>query len=155
MLLQESLFDLEPLILARLNEGLVGLQPVVKVLTAADLDGVTENQQFTPAVHLIYRGYSVVESLRGDNSAARITQDWLAVVATRNQAGIRAGDKARQSGGLIAVRVCAALMGFRPAGSAKPMKLVNAPDVGYSAGFQYLPLGFEVEMILQPKKETT
>lgn len=154
MLLQENLFDLEPAILERLRERLAGLQPPVKLLTAADLDGVSENSQFTPAVHLIYRGYSVAETLRSDNSAARITQEWLAVVATRSQKALRAGDAARENGGAIAMAVCSALMGFKPAGASKPMKLANAPDAGYSAGFHYLPMAFEAEMILQPKRET-
>lgn len=153
MLLQNNLFDLEPAILARLREQLANLQPPVKLLTAADLNGVSENQQFTPAVHLIYRGYAVAEN-KHDATSARITQDWLAVVATRNQAGIRAGYKARENGGEIAMQVCAALMGFKPTGASKPMKLANAPDAGYSAGFHYLPLAFEAEMTLQPKKET-
>ncbi len=154
MLLQENFFNLEPVIMARLREQLAGLQPAVKVLTAADLDGVEENKQFTPAVHLIYQGYSVAESLRSDNSAARITQDWLAVVTTSRKKAIRAGDAAREDGGVIAVRVCAALMGFRPAGSSKPMKLANAPNAGYNAGYHYLPLAFEAEMTLQPTRTT-
>lgn len=153
MLLQENFFDLEPVILARLREQLAGLQPAVKVLTAADLNGVEENKQFTPAVHLIYQNYSVTES-RADGTQARITQPWLAVVATNRKKAIRSGDAAREDGGAIAMRVCAALMGFRPAGSSKPMKLINAPDANYSAGFHYLPLAFEAEMILQPKRET-
>ena len=153
MLLQENLFDLEPAILERLREQLAGVQPPVKVLTAADLDGVPENQQFTPAVHLIYRGYGVAEN-KHDATSARITQEWLAVVATRSQKALRAGDAARESGGAIAMQVCAALMGFKPTGASKPMKLANAPDAAYSAGFHYLPLAFEAEMTLQPKRET-
>lgn len=153
MLLQKNLFDLEPVLLARLREYLSDLRPSVKVMTADDLEGVEESKQFTPAVHLIYQTYGVNES-RPDGTQARITQPWLVVVATSRKKAIRAGDAAREDAGAIAMRVCAALMGFRPTGSSKPMQLVSPPDAGYSAGFMYLPLAFEAEMILQPKKDT-
>lgn len=149
MLLQQTLFALQPLLLARLADKLAGLQPAVKVLTAADVDGVAENAQFTPAVHLIYQGYSVAEN-RSDGTQARITQQWLAVVATRSQKALRGGDVARSDAGAIAAQVCSALMGYKPSAASKPMRLANAPDAAYTAGFQYLPLGFEIEMTLQP-----
>ena len=156
MLLQQSLFDLEPLLLARLTAQFAkpqtGSQAVVKVLTAADLEGVNENMQFTPAVHLVSLGYNVAQNTN-DGTEARITQEWLAVVATRSQSGLRAGDAARAEAGVIAAQVCAALMGYKPSLASKPMRLANAPGAKYSAGFQYLPLAFEIELTLQPIKE--
>lgn len=145
---QDTLFAMEPLLLARLKDKLAGLSPLPKVLTAADLDGVSENQQFTPAVHLVYQGYRVVESPRADGTAARVEQDWLVIVATRSQKALRAGDAARSEAGVLARRVCAALMGFKPTPTSKPLKLANGPNAGYSSGFQYLPLAFTAEIIL-------
>jgi hypothetical protein len=150
MNLQGDFFELGPLLVARLEQRLAGLLPLPKVLTAADLAGVQENQQFTPAVHLVYQDYGVAES-RSDGTAARVTQDWLAVVATRNQRGLRSGEQARSDAGQIAMRVCAALMGFKPTPACKPMQLINAPGAGYSAGFQYLPLAFKAEITINTK----
>jgi hypothetical protein len=152
MLLQQNLFDLEPVILARLREQLAPLRPAIKVFTAADLEGVEAAQQFTPAVHLVYDEYSVTES-RPDGTQARITQQWMAVVATRHQASLRTGAVARENGGAIAMAVCAALMGFKPTGASKPMRLTNPRRLEYLAGFHLLPLAFEAEMILQPKRD--
>lgn len=149
---QDTLFALEPLLLAQLEAKLANLTPRPKVLTAADLAGVSENQQFTPAVHLVYQGYRVVESPRADGTAARIEQDWLCIVATRSQKAIRAGDAARSEAGVLARRVCAAMMGFKPTPASKPLKIASGPNAGYSAGFQYLPLAFTAEIVLTPQR---
>ncbi len=114
------------------------------VLTRADLASVTEGSQPTPAVHVVYQGYRVAES-RPDGRAARLQQTWLVIVAVRNVRDAAAGSAARGDAGSLADAVIAALMGWKPAGVNKPLKLVNAPASGYRAGHLYLPLAFELE----------
>lgn len=138
---------LESLLIAHLTAQLADLSPKPKVLSAVDLAGVAEEQQFTPAVHVVYKGYRIAES-RIDGKAARMVQTWLAVVATRNVRQARTGEAARSDAGVIARRVLAALMGHRPAGAAGPLRLVDGPEAGFSAGYQYLPLAFTVELAL-------
>lgn len=138
---------LEPLLLERLRAQLADVVPTVQLLAASDLAHVTEATQPTPAVHLIYDGYSVTES-RQDGSAVRIDQTWLTTVAVRNLKDMRSGSAARAEAGLIARRVTQALMGYRPEPGAKPLRLVNGPAAGFSNGFQYLPLAFAAELVL-------
>ena len=138
---------LEPLLLARLAEQLADLSPKVHVLGAVDLDGVTEEKQLTPAVHVVYQSYHVAEA-SSSGRMARVEQTWLATVAVRNMKSPRTGTAARTDAGLIAGRVALALMGFKPDMASKPLRLVDGPGAGFSAGFMYLPLAFATELVL-------
>lgn len=138
---------LEPELQARLQAQLQATHPEVFVLCSHDLDGVTEERQLTPAVHLVYQGYQVSES-RADGTMARLEQTWLAVVTTRNARGLMSGDAARTQAGRLARQVCTALMGWRPASATRPLVLVQAPEAGFSGGFQYLPVAFKTEIVL-------
>lgn len=143
----DNLMVLEPQIVARLTEHLAGIVPKVHVLAAADLSGVTEATQVTPAVHVVYQNYRVVES-RSDGKAARMEQTWLAVLATRNVKDTRSGAAARAEAGVIAARVAKALMGFKAESASKPFSLTQGPGAGFSNGFAYLPLAFVAELAL-------
>lgn len=116
----------------------------VHVLTGADLDGVSEGSQPTPAVHVVYQGYRVIET-RPDGRAARVEQVWLAVVAVRNVRDARTGAAARADAGALGDGVISALMGWQPVGTSSPLKLAQAPRAGYSAGHFYLPMAFTTE----------
>ncbi|MDP2548084.1 hypothetical protein [Oceanobacter sp. 4_MG-2023] len=120
------------------------------VLTTTDLAGATEASQPTPAVHLVYQNYRVIES-RPDGRAARIQQTWLTVIAVRNVRNTRSGAAARSEATELASLLAPALMGFKPTGAAKPLTLVTAPQASYSTGHQYLPLAFAVETTLTAK----
>lgn len=141
----DNFFAFEQLLVDRLKSQLADLSPKVKIITSADLAGITEAQQVTPAVQVIYRGYRV-QDVRTDGRAARFEQTWLAVVATRNVASLRSGDAARADAGAIARRVLKALMGHTLPGSSRPLRPTDAPEAAYSAGFMYLPLAFTAEL---------
>jgi len=145
-----NLMALEPELMERLRTELAGQTPKVYLLSADDLAGVKEEQQLVPAVHLVYQGYRVQEGGRSDGKAARIVQTWLAVVVTRNVVNLKSADAARKQAGTLASLVTGALMGFKPASASGPLKLTNAPGAGFSNGFGYLPLAFEVELALVP-----
>lgn len=136
-------------IVARLQESLAGLRPQVHVLTGAELALIKEELQPTPAVHVVWNGFRVLEA-RADGAAARLEHTWLAVAAVRNVRTLKSGQDARAQAGELAARAGAALMGWRPPNVAGPMRLASAPGAGYSAnGFLYLPLGFEVETLFK------
>lgn len=118
----------------------------VHVLTAADLAGVTVEQQLTPAVQIIYQGYKKVQG-RSDGKVATIGQTWLVTVATRNLRDVKSGQAARNEAGLLASLVLDALMGWKPPSFSKPLELVDAPNGGHLAGFFYLPLAFAAEFV--------
>lgn len=136
-------------IVAQLKEALAGVKPAVHVLTAADLAKVKEENQPTPAVHVVWNGFRVLQA-REDGAAARLDHTWLVVAAVRNVRTLQSGQDARVAAGELAARAGAALMGYRPPNVAGPMRLAPAPGSGISAaGFMYLPLAFLVETVFQ------
>lgn len=143
----DSLLILEPELLARLKEQLATLPTKVHVLTAADLADVAEERQLTPAVHLIYQGYRVLQN-RSDKRLARIEQTWLAVVAVRNVRTVKTGADARADAGVLASAVLMGLLGWQAPSAAAAMELANAPAARFSGGHQYLPQAFTTELIL-------
>ena len=136
-------------IVAQLKEALAGVKPAVHVLTAADLAKVKEENQPTPAVHVVWNGFRVLQA-REDGAAARLDHTWLVVAAVRNVRTLKSGEDARTAAGDLAARAGAALMGYRPPNVAGPMRLAPAPGSGISpAGFMYLPLAFLVESVFK------
>lgn len=138
----------EPHIVDQLKAALAGLQPQVHVLTAADLASVVEARQVTPAVHVLWRGFRVLES-RVDGAAAELEHTWAVVAAVRNVSTLGTAAAARAEAGALAARAGAALMGYRPPNVAGPMRLAPAtPPAAYSpAGFFYLPLAFLLKTV--------
>ena len=134
----------EPNIVARLQQALAGMSPAVQVLTGAELAGIKEAAQRTPAVHVIWGGFRLLET-RTDGRQARLEHTWYVVAAVRNVANTKAGAAARAEAGALAARAGAALMGFRPPGVAGPLRMGPSQSAGYSAGFMYLPLAFQAE----------
>lgn len=144
-----NLMALESELMAHLVQALAGMNPPVHVLCAADLADVREEQQLTPAVQVIYHGARITQ-VRSDGRAARVTQTWLLVVATRNVRSLKSGAEARASAGVLGAAVAKAVMGWRAPSAATPCLLTQAPAAGFSAGHQYLPLAIEAELVLQP-----
>lgn len=136
-------------IVDRLKKAFADAKPAVHVLTATDLANVKEEAQPTPAVHVIWSGFRVLES-RVDGAAARLDHTWLIVAAVRNVRTLKTGQAARVEAGELAAQAGAALMGFRPPNVAGPMRLAPGPGSGTSpAGFLYMPLAFLVESVFQ------
>lgn len=137
---------LEPHLVALVQAAVEGLSPAVHVLTAAEIADVKESAQRTPAVHVIYGGYTVAEDLR---TAWRLEHTWYAVVVVRSAATQRTGAAARAEAGPLVARVINALAGASVPGSAGPLTLTTPPKAGYPAGFQYIPSAFTVETIFR------
>lgn len=135
---------LEQRLVELVREAVTGLTPAVHVLTAADLATVQENAQLTPAIHVIYGGYRVVE---GEYSRWRLSHSWYVVAADRNVAGIRSGQAARRSAGSLLALVTGRLAGASVEGATTVLNLITPPAARYQNGFQYIPSAFEVETI--------
>ena len=133
-----SWLALEPLLVARLVERLDEVVPAANILTAPEIAAVTEQQQVSPAVYVIYRG-SRVNQVVPDGTICEIEQAWGTVVAVRNVKEIRTGAAARADAGLILDQVFAALAGWRPEGF-RALRPIDPPASGYTKGFQYHPL---------------
>lgn len=146
----DNFLEAEEHIVARLKDALSALRPGVHVLTAAELAGLAEGTQPTPAVHVLWNGFQVLETSH-DGTAARLDHTWLVAAAVRNVRDVKSGAAARAEAGKLVMRAGRALMGFRPpANVCGPLRLVSGPGAGYSkAGFLYLPLAFKVESVFQ------
>ena len=139
----DNFLGAEPLIVARLKAV---LPPDVHVLSASDLAKIAGGQQPTPAVHVVYGGYSVDDAKVP--ALARTVQEWITVVVDRNVADIEQGFHARQAAGPLACQVIDALHRHtlkeesgEPLG-AGPMRLTAAPTPGFDDGHFYLPLAW-------------
>lgn len=140
-LAENDFLSIEPHLVARLKAAMTGLSPAVHVLTAAELADVAEARQPVPAVHVLYRGFRVLEA-RADGRVFRLEHTWLAVTATRNVSDTRSGAAARRDASALMARAGAALAGFMPPGMSNPLRLTTPPSPGYRTGYQYLPLAF-------------
>lgn len=140
---------LEPRLVELARSAVEGMSPAVHVLTASDLSGVSENAQHTPAVHIVYGGYRVVEDL---GMTVSLEHTWLAVAAVRNVAKARSGAAARQDAGLLLGRVAEVFLGARVQGATTALAMATPPGARYSAGFQYIPSAFKVETIFRKKQ---
>lgn len=143
---EHHLLSDEAQIVARLEER---MPEEVKVLTAPDLEGVVASRQHAPAVHVVYRGYSVAEENPG---FAKLTLTWFTVVCVRNVRNVRQGGATRHEAGELLSQVMAALQRWRPEGG-KPMRLVNAVPPGYLDGFGYFPIGWETTHTIRSECE--
>ena len=139
---EDDFFAVEPELLTRLRAAC----PLAKaVLSAADLEGVDEKNQATPAVHVIYDGLAIAEN--GED-----IQRWLIVVVAKNlkQPNLQRGDTTRinSDAGLLAAQVRKALRRFVPlAGWCHPMARETPPKPVYQNGFYYLPAVWSVQII--------
>lgn len=136
----------EPLIVARIKERLVTVEPRLHVFTAPDLAGVTEEQQFTPAVHVVYGGHRISQE-QNNGQTVEIEQTWHTVVVVRNVRAPRSGRDTRAEAGVIMDALFRALAGWKPAlQNVRAMRPANTVQAGYSRGFGYYPLSWTLRM---------
>jgi hypothetical protein len=131
--------DLEPRLVERIRQSVdvTGL----KILNGAELAGVKEASQPTPAIHVIYDGFTA----REDKGLVEIVERWITVVAVRNVRSARSGEDARQSAGPIMDALFHALLGWQTDG-IKPLLPANPPRPGFAAGFGYFPLAWSARL---------
>jgi hypothetical protein len=137
--------SVEPLIVSRLEERLAVLAPSPKVLTAPDLAGVAEEQQVTPAVHVVYGGMRITQD-QAEGAIVELEQTWFTIVTVRNVRDVRSGSANRVDAGPILDAVFTALTGWRPEQSTRRLRPTNAPRPGYSKGYGYYPLAWTLRM---------
>ena len=137
---------LEDRIVELLKTAVAGMTPAVHVLTAAELEGVRENAQLTPALHVVSDGFRPVE---GGHKVARLVHTWYVVAAVRNAATQRSGAAARRQAGPLLARAMAALLSVQLPGTARPLELAPAPRGRYAAGFYYLPSAWTAETVFR------
>lgn len=136
----------EAAIVARLKSKLGAA--VKSVYTAAEFADVEEASQFTPAVGVVYGGYSPTQQ-QAMGKVQEIEQTWLCIVAVRSAFKTRTRAGAREDSSPIVRGVLEALIGWRPADAdgpidgETPLRLTDAPEARFSdAGVAYYPIAF-------------
>jgi hypothetical protein len=133
----------EPMLVARIEATIK--TPGLKVLTAADLAGVSAQAQHAPAVQVIFDGWRLAEA----NGLTTVTERWLTVVAVRNARSQITGFDTRGNAAPILDALFAALNGWQAeidGRRVKPLRPVTPPRPGFDAGFGYYPLAWEAHL---------
>jgi hypothetical protein len=141
--------ELEPLLIDRLRSV---LPPEVHVLTAAELASVAEDKQRTPAVHVVYDGFDVIQEGSG-GLAVEIEQRWLTVISVRNMGAYRSGALVREDAGPILTAVFERLTGWPPGGEMERLRPARPPNAAYSQGFGYFPLLWRYRIFLNGRPQ--
>lgn len=128
----------ESAMVARLIER---LPPEVPALTSIDLDGVLEQAQGLPAVHVLYGGLQPLDTLP-DATLVRVT--WTAVVCVRN-ANTYDGIAARREAGPLIATVLRALQGLDIGPDWSPLDLADGASPLYADGAAYFPISFTTD----------
>lgn len=135
------ILDIENAIVARLEQEIGSL---AKVTTANELADLEERAQITPAVHVIYGGYTPTNQA-GQGAAQEIETRWIIVIAIRTARRDGATDKADP----IIDTAFKALAGWKPKTGSRPMQLRSGPQAAHSNGFAYYPLAFATRETLR------
>ncbi len=113
---------------------------VRKIYFAEDLDGVKEQSQVAPAVHLLYQGYTPAQAERARVDIT-LDQVWAVVLVLRHLGG-------DYGGGEILDKLVQVLHGFQPDAAVMKLELTASPYApSYRSKVAYFPLAFSTRVI--------
>lgn len=138
-----NLLSAGPLIVARLKAQIPEL--CNNVFSSGDLEGVTEDQQIVPAVHVVYNGDRI-----SDSQGMKCEQEWYVIVVVRNTNAMAESESVQLDAGTLALKVIKALRGWSPTDEREHsvLKRVTGVRPGFHAGFGYFPLCFTTTVIV-------
>jgi hypothetical protein len=123
----------ESLLIAHLRQQ----APEVRaVLSAADLSGVDESAQQTPALHVLYDGDAPGDEA-GDGHSQEALQRWMVVIAVRE---LRGPGLERERAGQIIAQVLSALGERRPDALSGLRRIAGPGPLRTEGGYAYYPL---------------
>ena len=139
---------LEPLLIERITAQVDGLQLVAGV---PDLQTVAENQNYSPAVYVIYLGDEIATGPAGQGGAKKIqtvTQNWAVVLAVYSADANGDGSEARRDAGPLLGKLISAVTGWKPSIDVNPFgRSARQSPVAYNAGYFYYPLVFTTSFV--------
>ncbi len=135
---------LEDALLAVLQGAVAGSSPAVKVLSAAELAKVDEASAPSPALHLIYAGYTPVQDA---GSALMLRHRWIVAVAVKNAGTLATGKALRAQLGQLQTKVIRAMLATKLPGAQSKVELQAQPAVQYTTGWALAPHAFAVQTI--------
>ncbi len=117
-----------------------------KVAHAADLAGVKDSLQVTPACHVLLQNIKLASQIRMGDAEAWI-QEWLTVVVTRSAQDAKTGAGAMALAGPLigALLTPGVLAGWVMTEGVMPLEAINPPaPLLTQAGTLYVPLAWRV-----------
>ncbi|NOR70887.1 MAG: hypothetical protein GQ532_14535, partial [Methylomarinum sp.] len=123
------------------------------VLSVADLEGVEEQLQKTPAAQVIFFDDVPVNGDKGKSGPNQLVdQFWLVIVVVKNVKG-KSGAEARKQAGPIIAGVIKQLHHFDPGHPYSKLTRVKAPyRATYRNGFFYFPMMFKTRFSTEGNK---
>jgi hypothetical protein len=115
------------------------------VFTAADLAGVREKSQITPALHLVLHSYRPLSDDGGSDSLWRET--WLVIVVVKNARQNVGTTALREAASPLLKEAIAALDGWKCPGAIGLVRAIDGPVPLFTDSFGYLPLAFAVNTV--------
>lgn len=112
------------------------------VFTSADLAGVRERAQVTPALHLVMHSYKPLSDDTG--SSSRWQETWLVVAVVKNVRQNAGAGAVRDDAVALLAETMAALDGWKCPGAVGLVRAIAPPQPLITDGFGYFPLAFSV-----------
>jgi hypothetical protein len=118
-----------------------------RVFTLSSVDQVSNEQQSTPALHVLHGGDILGKSGSGGQSQT-FDQIWIVVVAVKHAKAQKSGELLREIAGPIIFKVLRALQGFQPNIYCEPMHRMEAAEPEYKSGFAFFPYAFTTKIVI-------
>lgn len=144
-----GLLEVGPLIEARLRAAAT-LAPEA-VFSTADLAGVKEASQITPARHVVLHSYEPISNVGADR---RWRETYLVVTVVRNARQGVGAQAVRDEASPIHAETLALLDNWKPPGALTPLEVVGPISPEITKAFGYFPLAFVVEVATQGMPDT-
>jgi len=132
------------LLIKRLEE----ITEFADVLSSEQLSQVTEENQSTPAAHVVYLG-DVVDATKQGGVVSKVKQRWMVAIAVQTFDG----NDTQQEAGELMGKVFEKLQGWKPALEFTNLHRESAgtPPL-YKNGYGYFPLLFTTHMTIKGKR---
>lgn len=134
-----SYFSIGEQIVDRLRQEVPEL---LAVYTPAEIGDAEEGSQIAPCVHVVYNGDRLKDT-GGRGAVSLVVQQWVLVLAVQNSAAQLDNSALMADAGILIPKILAAVQGWQPAASSRPLVRVDAPAPQYRPAFAYYPIALE------------
>lgn len=143
-----SFLDVEEAVVTHLQGRINEAQAPARVFTAAQLAHIEERAQITPAIYVLFDGYTPTQEV-GQGRVQQIEQTWSIVIAVRNAYGAETGAGVRREASFYLDLALSALCGFKAAPEFSGMALADGPGPNFAEGYGYFPLTFKTRVVVR------
>lgn len=117
------------------------------VFATADLAGVKEKAQVTPALHVVLHSYRPLSDDHG--STSRWSEIYLVVAVVKHARQNVGAEAVRNAAAPLIAETIAALNGWRCPGCIGLARAIDPPNPLITDAFGYFPLAFAVESVTE------